>query len=156
MRTYLLLIGFLAVTAYSCNQQKNINQMSEMTILDSPHSVDSTLKKLEAIINEKGLKVFGVINHEEGARKVDMELRPTSVVIFGNPAIGTKLMLADQKFGIDLPMKFLVWEDEDKNTKLGYYPIHDIASKYEIADDHEVLDKIKNAMKGIADKAVSE
>ena len=53
-------------------------------------------------------------------------------------------------------MKFLVWQDEDKNTKLGYYSIHDIASNYEIADDHEVLGKVENAMKGIADKAVSE
>jgi uncharacterized protein (DUF302 family) len=77
----------------------------------SRSSVKVTVDRLVASLNAKGVTVFARIDHAAGAAAVGMPLRPTELVIFGNPTAGTPLMQADQTIGIDLPLKVLVWED---------------------------------------------
>jgi uncharacterized protein (DUF302 family) len=78
----------------------------------SKHSVDETVAKLQAILQAKGVAVFALIDHSGEAEKVGMHMRPTKLLIFGNPKGGTPLMLAAPSIAIDLPLKILVWEDE--------------------------------------------
>ena len=77
----------------------------------SRHSVKDTIDRLEASLKAKGITVFARIDHAAGAKSVDMPLRPTEVLIFGNPKAGTPLMQASQTIGLDLPLKALAWQD---------------------------------------------
>lgn len=87
---------------------------------ESAHDVPATLQRLKAALNAKGITIFSVIDHAEGAAQAGLSLRPTVVVIFGNPKAGTPLMQASQTAGIDLPLKMLLWEDEAGKTHLAY------------------------------------
>jgi uncharacterized protein (DUF302 family) len=78
----------------------------------SKYGVDETVKRLESVLAERGVRVFALIDHSGEAEKVGMKMRPTKVVIFGNPKGGTPLMVAAPSLAIDLPLKALVAEDE--------------------------------------------
>ena len=79
--------------------------------LQGYHSVDETVAKLQGMLQAKGVKLFTVVDHSGEAEKVGMRMRPTKLLIFGNPQAGTPLMLASPSTAIDLPLKVLVWED---------------------------------------------
>lgn len=82
-----------------------------LIVLKSPHSAQSTMNRLEAIVKERGLTVFARVDHAGGAAKVGKSIRPTELLIFGNPQGGTPFIECAQTVGIDLPLKALVWED---------------------------------------------
>jgi uncharacterized protein (DUF302 family) len=86
----------------------------------SRHTVDETLGKLQSILQAKGIAVFALIDHSGEAKKVGMEMRPTKLLIFGNPKGGTPLMLAAPSIAIDLPLKILVWEDDQGKVLVSY------------------------------------
>ena len=76
----------------------------------SSKDFDETITILKSRIEEKGLRIFAVINHHENASKNGFDLAPTTLIIFGNPNVGAPLMQLNQSIGIDLPMKMLVTE----------------------------------------------
>jgi uncharacterized protein (DUF302 family) len=82
-------------------------------LIDTPsnHSVDETVKKLKGILQAKGITLFALVDHSEEAAKAGMKMRPTKLLIFGNPKAGTPVMLAAPSSAIDLPLKILIWED---------------------------------------------
>jgi uncharacterized protein (DUF302 family) len=84
------------------------------------HSVEQTLQKLEELLRAKGVKVFAVIDHSGEAEKVGLQMRPTKVVIFGNPRAGTPVMLASPTIAIDLPLKIMIWEDGEGRVQISY------------------------------------
>ena len=83
-------------------------------IIDQPsnHSVDQTVENLKDILQSKGIKLFALVDHSGEAEKVGMNMRPTKLLIFGSPKAGTPLMLAAPSVAIDLPLKILVWQDD--------------------------------------------
>ena len=86
----------------------------------SKHSVDDTLGKLQNILEAKGIAVFALIDHSGEAAKVGMKMRPTKLLIFGNPKGGTPLMLAAPSIAIDLPLKILIWQDDQEKVWVSY------------------------------------
>jgi len=86
----------------------------------SKHSVDQAVEALTYILKSKGIAVFALIDHSGEAEKVGLKMRPTKLVIFGNPKAGTPLMLAAPSSAIDLPLKILVWEDGQGKVWLSY------------------------------------
>jgi uncharacterized protein (DUF302 family) len=88
--------------------------------LASTFSVKESLDRLEADLKSKGITVFARIDHAAGAASVSMPLRPTELLIFGNPKSGTPLMQSNQTIGIDLPLKFLCWQDADGKVWLTF------------------------------------
>jgi uncharacterized protein (DUF302 family) len=86
----------------------------------SDHSVDETLAKLQATLQAKGIAVFALVDHSGEAAKVGMKMRPTKLLIFGNPKGGTPLMLAAPSIAIDLPLKILIWEDDQGKVWVSY------------------------------------
>ncbi|WP_260737659.1 DUF302 domain-containing protein [Tunturiibacter lichenicola] len=86
----------------------------------SNHSVDQTVERLKRILGTKGVTLFAVIDHSGEAEKVGLKMRPTKLLIFGNPKAGTPLMLAAPSIAIDLPIKILVWEDSEGRTWASY------------------------------------
>jgi uncharacterized protein (DUF302 family) len=86
----------------------------------STHSVVDTLGKLQNILEAKGIAVFALIDHSGEAAKVGMKMRPTKLLIFGNPKGGTPLMLAAPSIAIDLPLKILIWQDDHEKVWVSY------------------------------------
>lgn len=86
----------------------------------SPHDALKTLRRLRAAIERAGLTVFADIDHRENAVEVGIELRPTRLLIFGDPRSGAPLMRLNQTAGIDLPLKILVWQDAEGAAWLAY------------------------------------
>lgn len=86
----------------------------------SPHPVPETIQRLSALLKSKGVAIFALIDHSGEAEKVGLKMRPTQLLIFGNPKGGTPLMLAAPSTAIDLPLKALVWEDADGKVWLSY------------------------------------
>jgi uncharacterized protein (DUF302 family) len=86
----------------------------------SPHSVEETVERLKSILQAKGVTLFTLVDHSGEAQKVGLKMRPTKLLIFGNPQAGTPLMLAAPSVAIDLPLKILVWEDEEGKVWLSY------------------------------------
>ena len=84
------------------------------------NSVTVTIDRLEAMLKNKGITVFARIDHAAAAAAVGMPLRPTELLIFGDPTAGTRLMQAEQTIGIDLPLKVLVWEDANGGIWVSY------------------------------------
>lgn len=91
-------------------------------IIDRPsrHSVDETVDRLKDLLHAKGLTLFALVDHSGEAARVGMTMRPTKLLIFGSPKGGTPLMLAAPSVAIDLPLKVLVWEDDDAKVWVSY------------------------------------
>jgi uncharacterized protein (DUF302 family) len=117
----------------------------------SPYSVDETLKRLEAILAERGVQVFALIDHSGEAEKVGMKMRPTKLLIFGNPKGGTPLMIAAPTLAIDLPLKALIWQDDQGKTRITYNQPEYLQARYGVPEE-----LIKNiaVVGGLAAKAV--
>ena len=124
-----------------------------LTNVKSSHDVKTTADRLEAVLKEKGMTVFLRVNHSEGARNVGKQLRPTELVIFGNPKVGAPLMQCGQTIGIDLPQKALIWQDENGQVWLTYNDPRYLAKRHGIDGCQPVLDKVQNALKNFAKAA---
>ena len=125
--------------------------------LSSSYSVPETADRLEAVLVEKGMSIFSRIDHAAGAASVDKELRPTVLLIFGNPKIGTALMTCGQTTGIDLPLKALIWQDQKGQVKLSYNDPAWLAERHGIAQNCEgSLKKMSEALKGFAATATAQ
>ncbi len=127
---------------------------SGLVSVKSAHDVTSTADRLEHILTEKGMTVFIRINHAEGAQKVGKELRPTEVLLFGNPNVGTPLMQCAQSVAIDLPQKALIWQDDAGEVWVTYNDPQYLAERHGMTDcGAEVLQKVANALQNFAQAA---
>jgi uncharacterized protein (DUF302 family) len=107
---------------------------TQITTKVSPRSVTETVSRLTGILTEKGLRVFDVIDQRAEAIKVGMDLRETTLVIFGSPAAGTPVMVAAPLSALDLPLKVLIWDDAGQ-TKVTYYGPAALAARYDLNAD---------------------
>jgi uncharacterized protein (DUF302 family) len=125
-----------------------------LVAVKSPYSAKDTMNRLEEIVKQRGLNVFARIDHAAGAAKVGKSLRPTELLIFGNPQGGTPLMECAQSVGIDLPLKALVWEDASSQVWLGYNDPAFLAQRHGVAQC-PVVENLRKALAGIAEAAVT-
>ena len=121
-----------------------------LVAVKSPHSAKDTMTRLEEVVKQRNLLVFARIDHAAGALKVGKTLRPTEVLIFGNPQGGTPLMECAQSVGIDLPLKALVWEDAAAQVWLGYNDPGYLMTRH-AAPVCPAADNLRKALAGIAD-----
>lgn len=121
----------------------------------SPHGVGETLDRLETLLEGKGITVALRWPHGERAAGVDIDLRETEVMIFGNPKLGSHLMTSAQTAGIDLPLKALAWRDADGQVWLAYNDPAYIAERHGIDDRAEVIAKISGALDKLTGAAVA-
>lgn len=124
--------------------------------LKSAHSVAKTADRLEKALTQKGMTVFIRIDHAQGAKKAGKTLRPTQVVIFGNPKVGTPLMQCAQTVAIDLPQKALIYEDVNGTVWLTYNDPAYLARRHAIKDCDMVLRKISKALDFFTQAAVKQ
>ena len=148
MRSIRALVAVLGFTALAASAADGL------VMLKSPLAPKATLDKFESIAKERGLTVFARIDHAAGAAKVGKSLRPTELLIFGNPQGGTPLMECAQSAGIDLPLKALAWEDAQGQSWLGYNDPAYLAKRHEAASCPAV-DNLRKALAGLAEAALA-
>jgi len=107
---------------------------TQVTTKVSPLPVAATVARLTGILSAKGMKVFAVIDQSEEARGAGLELRDTTLVIFGNPAAGTPVMDAAPLSALDLPLKVLIWADGNR-TNVTYYSAAALAARYGLSGE---------------------
>jgi uncharacterized protein (DUF302 family) len=112
----LALIKILTLIAASCLSETQAMAADGLITIKSSFGPEDTMKRLETEVKAKGLAVFAHVDHAAGAAAVGLTLRPTDLLIFGNAKGGTPLMQQAQTAGIDLPLKALVWQDEQGAT----------------------------------------
>lgn len=119
----------------------------------SQYDAETTAQRLETVINEKGLTLIVRVNHAAAAARVDEQLAPTELFLFGNPKAGTPLMQARQLAGIDLPQKMLVWQDSEQQVWISYNAADYIATRHAIEGRDELIENTNQALSSIAQQA---
>jgi uncharacterized protein (DUF302 family) len=112
----------------------------------SKYSVKETLDRLEAALKKKGITIALRWNHAAKGKSVGIPIRPTELLIFGNPKLGTNFFTSKQTAGIDLPMKALAWKDKDGQVWLTYNDPSYIAKRHGITDREAVVKKMTGAL----------
>ncbi len=128
---------------------------AENMMKSSPLSVAETIDGLEAAVNGAGATVFARVDHAAGAESVGKSIPDATLLIFGNPALGTLAMEQDIRAGLVLPLRVLAYEDADGNTQMTWTPAEDLLEGLDIAPDAEVIGKINGALNMLTDKAMS-
>ncbi len=127
-----------------------------LVVIKSSYPANITMDRLEAILVKKGMTIFARIDHAKGADQIGKKLRPTEVILFGNPKGGTPFMECAQSVGIDLPLKALVWEDPSGQVWLGYNDPAYLARRHGTSEaECPVVSNLVTALENIS-KSVTE
>lgn len=118
----------------------------------SASDVLTTADKLVAAVEGAGATVFARVDHQKGAMSIGTDIPGATLVIFGNPKIGTPIIAENPKAGLDLPIRVLIW-DEDGQTMIGYLSPDELASRYGLSGSAEALKKMGGAAGKLTDKA---
>lgn len=125
--------------------------------LRSQHPPRETADRLAAAVASNGMTLVARVDHAAAAAKVGLDLRPTEVLIFGNPSAGTLLMQAAQTIGMDLPLKALVWQDDSGIVWLSYQDLGWLANRYGIASAvRPAMEKMASLLKKVAEDAAGD
>ncbi len=141
MKTTIKLFSYLLLLL-TFGAQAETGLVTQASAFDVPQTAD----RFVAAAEKAGLNIFARIDHAAAAAKVEMELRPTQLIIFGSPKVGSALMTSDQRVGIDLPMKALVWQDEAGKVWLSYNSPDHLFGRFTIENRPEVKQKITGAL----------
>ena len=125
-----------------------------MERLASGYSVEQTVQRLEAIFEAKGVTLFARVDHQAGAEKVGLALRPTVLLIFGNPKLGTPLMQCRQALAIDLPQKALIYEDANGKVWLAYNDLNYLRQRHDAHGCEAAFSKVDGVLQKLMTKAV--
>lgn len=127
----------------------------DLLIFQSDYSVEETRNRLVDVLREAEMNIITQVNHQTGAELVDLNLRPTHLVLFGNPAAGTPLMQCSQITGIDLPQKALIWEDDNGDVWLAFNNPNYLGKRHGILDECETeLNNAHNTLTIFGNKTV--
>ena len=126
-----------------------------IVLIKSSNNVTTTIDKLETVLKKKGMTIFKRVDHAAGAEKAGLKLRPTELLIFGNPKVGTPLMLCSQTAALDLPQKALAYKDKNGQVWLAYNDPAYLAKRHNIESCQKPLQKVRNALANFS-KAATE
>lgn len=128
----LALVGFALSVSATTNPAKKKNGIIDVP---SNHSVDETVDRVTNILQAKGITLFALVDHSGEAEKMGMKMPPTKLLIFGSPKAGTPLMLASPSIAIDLPLKILVWQDEQGKVWVSYNSPEYLQQRHDLPQD---------------------
>ncbi len=117
-----------------------------LIVKPSQYSVKETIDRLAGALKKKGITIVTRWSHDAKAKSVGIPLRPTELLLFGNPKLGSHFFTSKQTAGIDLPMKALAWEDENGKVWLGYNDPQYIADRHGIKNRADIVRKMSNAL----------
>ncbi len=148
MKVFVILI---TIFSFTCTIVQAAEGLINKT---SSYSVQKTMDRFEKIVKDKGFNVIARVNHTAAAKKSGSTLRPTELLIFGNPKLGTQLMQSNQTIGIDLPLKVLIWEDDKGVVTLSYNDPAWLQKRHGITDRNKAFAKMTGALNKFSDSAI--
>ena len=122
---------------------------------ESPLTFEETVAALQKTLNSKGITIFAAIDHQAAAKAVGESMQPATVLIVGNPKVGTALMQENPRLAIELPLKILIYKEE-KIVRIRYEKISAIAEKYHIKQNFATAEKIDTAMRQLIRSSISK
>jgi uncharacterized protein (DUF302 family) len=125
-----------------------------LLLLPSPHPPQRTIDRLAAAIAAHGMSIMARIDHAAAAHGVGLALRPTLLLMFGNPKAGTLLMQQAQSIGIDLPLKALVWQDDQDQTWLAYNDPHWLAARHDVTAE-QIVETMRQTLAAVAQQTIA-
>lgn len=120
--------------------------------VESSFGAEETLHRLEEALKAQGIPIFAIFDHQKNAEEAGLSLRPTTVVVFGSPKVGTRLMQENQEIAIDLPLKILVWEDKEGKTQLAFPLMKPLGRAYGM-QDNPVIFNMQTLLEKLVKKA---
>ncbi|ARC94784.1 hypothetical protein B6A42_25500 [Vibrio coralliilyticus] len=150
------MLKFASLGAILLSASMSVIAAQGVVMYESPYSVKETADRFEAIAKKKGLNIFARVDHQANAEGVGLELRPTQLIIFGNPKVGTPLMQCAQSVAIDLPQKVLVTQDEEQKVWLSYNDPNYIKQRHDVKGCDEVITKVTNVLSGLSKATTSQ
>jgi uncharacterized protein (DUF302 family) len=126
-------------------------QVADLVVAESKLSVKDSLDAMAKAVESKGAKVVARVDHAAGAKAVGMDLKPSEVIIFGNPKLGTPLMQSKPEIGLDLPLKALAWQDASGKVFVAY-----TKARYGIKDKDDVFKAMAGALAGFSAAATGK
>jgi len=144
-----LTILFLLLISFNSFCADTHNLMSYPSL----YSVEQTSQRLTEILKNKGFTIFSQIDHAKGAKNAGIQLADTKLIIFGNPKIGSRLMLCQPTIAIDLPQKALIWQDANKKVWLSVNSPEYLKKRHQVKGCDAIFSKIKKALNAISTKA---
>ena len=127
---------------------------ASLIVHKSPYSPSQTIEHFKYLLQEKGITVFATIDHAKAAQKVSLQLSDIQVLLFGDPKVGTFLMQENPEIGIELPLKILVWKDENQITQIGYKDPTLLGEIYGIKKNAEILKKMEQGLAQLVMKVI--
>ena len=122
----------------------------------STFTVGETADRLERVLTSKGMTIFKRVKHSEGAQGVGIDIRPTQLIIFGNPKVGSPLMRCQQSIALDLPQKALIWQDQDSKVWISYNDPAYLEQRHGVTGCDKVFAKVTKALAAMTKSAASE
>jgi len=152
MKKLLLIVALTGLFASSAMA----DEVDGLIKMKSMHSVTVTIDRLANIVKKKGITVALRWNHSAKANKLGIKMRPTELLIFGNPKLGSHIMTSEQTAAIDMPLKAIAWKDANGQVWLGYNDPAYIARRHHITNRDEVVAKISKALASMTAKAAGK
>ena len=149
-----LLFALFLIAPGAAHAAAHANEQGIVSI-KSAHDAAMTIDRLAAAVEGAGATVFARIDHAAGAEKAGMALRPTILLIFGNPQIGTPALQAGQSIGMDLPLRVVAWEDDAGETYLSYTDPAAMAARHGVPADNPGIMKMIGALAKLTGKATA-
>jgi uncharacterized protein (DUF302 family) len=125
-----------------------------MVTKKSAYSVAATLDRLSEVLKTRGITIAARVDHAAAAEKVGQILKPTQLLIFGNPRLGTPLMQSNRRIGVELPMKVLAWEDDSGQVWLAYVKPQVLKSEYSVDGHDDIFKEMEQALDRLTDEAI--
>lgn len=150
------MINYMSFAFFILIASSYASAVESLISLESEYSAKETADRFESIIRGKGLTLFARIDHQKNASGVNLELRATEVIIFGNPKMGTLLMQCAQNSAIDLPQKVLITEDSQKKVWLSYNNPEYIKVRHNIQGCDQVINKVSGVLNKLSIAATTK
>lgn len=136
MKTINIII-FLLLANFAIAQDSNIIRVK------SRYNFEETVNRIKSKLQENNISIFAIFNHQVNAEKVQLQLNPTTIIVFGSPKAGTLLMQKNQNISIELPLKISIIQNNNKEVWISYFKMSEIAKKYQLNDNPIIL-KMEN------------
>ncbi len=148
---YILTVASIILSGWSCNKQVSSN----IDVFQSNYSFEETVAQLQNTLQAEDIQVFSAINHTKEAQKAGLQLRPTTVLIVGNPKAGTAWMQENQMSAVELPLKILITEDEQGKVSVSYKKSASLVKDFDLKNTAENTAKIDKKMADIISMAIN-
>lgn len=150
---FLISSSFLFADNSSLKQKNQVVTEEVFSNYTSSFNFEETINVIEKELKTLGIPIFAEFDHYQNAKEVNLDLRKTTVIVFGSPKVGTLLMQANQNIALDLPLKLLVMEDNSGNTIVRFKKMKYTAKEYNL-ENNEIVVKIDQLLENIAQKLI--